>query len=323
MPCYHPLHGYRSKHLNPETGKRGWVSKLSKAINAERLSIPCSRCIGCKLEYSRQWAIRCMHEKQMHADNSFVTLTYAPENAPYGGTLIKKDFQDFAKRLRKAHAGRTIKYFHCGEYGERNKRPHYHALLFGVDFPDKEFFKTTPSGERLYTSETLQRLWPAGFCTAGDVTFESAAYVARYVVKKITGEQARTPVQARPTGLLLRPYERLTNDGEIVEVIPEYVTMSLKSHQPGQPGGIAASWYGKFKGDVYPHDEVILRGRAMKPPKFYDRLLEMEDPEARAVLTARRLVESAKREADQTTRRLQDREAVKLAQITNLKRGLE
>lgn len=315
MPCYHPLHGYHAKHVNPATGKRSWVSKLSKAKDAERLSIPCGRCIGCRLEYSRQWAMRCWHEQSLHEDNEFVTLTYDPDHLPYGGTLLKKDFQDFAKRLRKWHGGK-IGYFYCGEYGPLHQRPHYHALLFGVGFPDREHYKDTGAGERLYTSSILQRLWPAGFSTTGDVTFESAAYVARYVVKKIYGQARDVPVRRARNALLLKPYERLTEDGEIVQVEPEYTNMSLKP-------AIGKSWYQRFASDVYPTDEVVVRGRAMKPPKYYDRLLEMEDPAAREALRQRRLLESAKREADQTTRRLRDREQVKLAQTSYLKRELD
>lgn len=260
-----------------------------------------------------------MHEASLHAENAFITLTYSPENLPPGGTLQKKDFQDFIKRLRRKYPARCVgvgadgkkifegktKYFHCGEYGERNRRPHYHALLFGLDFPDKVLFKNSADGSAIYTSEILQRLWPAGFCTTGAVTFESAAYVARYVMKKITGEPAKAH------------YENIDLEtGEIIDRLPEYTTMSLKP-------AIAKDWYKQFKSDVYPSDQVILRGMPMKPPKFYDRLLELEDPEARAAIRERRMKDAVRREADNTSRRLRDREVVKLAQINQLKRELE
>lgn len=251
--------------------------------------------------------MRCVYEASLHEDNAFITLTYDAEHLPPGGTLIKKDFQDFAKRLRKRfpiHTHGKIKYYHCGEYGERLGRPHYHALLFGIDFPDKEHWKNSASGEAIFTSEILSRLWPSGFCTTGAVTFESAAYVARYVMKKKTGAQAA------------EHYRRVDPDtGEVHELLPEYTTMSLKSP-------IAKDWYQRFKTDVYPSDSVVLRGKEMKPPKFYDRLLELEDPEARAALRERRMRQALKHEGDQTTRRLQDREQVKLAQIRNLKREI-
>lgn len=246
-----------------------------------------------------------MHESQLHSESAFITLTYDPENIPPGGTLIKKHFQDFAKRLRKKFPDRKIKYFHCGEYGERLQRPHYHALLFGVDFPDRVRFKKSADGSILYTSEILQRLWPAGFATVGDVTFESAAYVARYVMKKITGKPAK------------KHYETLVSEtGEIIARLPEYTTMSLKP-------AIAKDWYSAFKDDAYPSDFIVLRGVKMKPPKYYDRLLEIEDPEARAAIKARRMEEALLRQGDSTTARLRAREKVKLAQISTLKRGIE
>jgi len=206
---------------------------------------------------------------------------------------------------------------HCGEYGGLHRRPHYHALLFGVDFPDKVAFRKSADGSTLYTSEILSRLWPAGICSTGAVTFESAAYVARYVVEKINGPAVDIPIRKTRNALLLKPYEHLTPDGEIVTLLPEYNTMSLKN------GGIAGNWYKQFKDDVYPRDEVVLRGRVMKPPKYYDRLLELEDPETRAMIKARREAAALKRQSDSTTARLAVREEVKLAQVAQLKRNLE
>lgn len=256
--------------------------------------------------------MRCVHEAQLHEENAFITLTYAPENVPPGGTLIKKDFQDFAKRLRKKFADRKIKYFHCGEYGDRTGRPHYHALLFGLDFADKRPWKKSADGSQIFTSEILSGLWPAGFCTTGAVTFESAAYVARYVMKKITGARAK------------KHYETVDPDtGEVTDRLPEYTTMSLKGNAPGEPGGIAAAWYKQFKGDVFPSDFVVVRGQKMKPPKFYDRLLELEDPEARAVVRESRMAAALKRDHDNSTARLLVREKVKIAQTKLLKRETE
>lgn len=325
MPCYHPLHGYVSTRPNPKTGKHSWVPSLRKAgsLLAEHLAIPCGRCIGCRLERSRQWALRCVHENQLHEESAFVTLTYDDAHLPPGGTLKKKDFQDFAKRLRKRFHGRKIKYLHCGEYGGRSRRPHYHALLFGIDFDDKKPFSQSADGSPIFTSEILQRLWPSGFCTTGAVTFESAAYVARYVVEKINGKAADELKRRTPNSLLLRHYEQITPEGEIVRLLPEYITMSLKGNKPGEPGGIAAGWYKQFKSDVYPYDEVVIRGRAMKPPKFYDRLLELEDPALRELIKERRQAAALLRQGDSTTARLKVREKVKLAQITNLKRTIE
>src|SRR4051794_29862641 len=100
MPCFRPLKGYRARVTNPDTGKRSIVFNARKGFNDLPVDLPCGQCIGCRLERSRQWAIRCSHEAKLHEENCFITLTYAPEHLPPGGTLVVKDFQDFMKRLR-------------------------------------------------------------------------------------------------------------------------------------------------------------------------------------------------------------------------------
>lgn len=125
-------------------------------------------------------------------------------------------------------------------------------------------------------------------------------------MKKITGKAAADH------------YENTDPEtGEIIQRVPEYTTMSLKD------GGIAGKWYERFKGDVYPSDSVVIRGREMKPPKYYDRLLELEDPAARAAIKERRMTAALLREGDSTTARLRVREKVKLAQVQQLKRATE
>lgn len=293
MPCYSPLKGYRSRHVN-ESGKRSIVFSAKEGYLDLPVEVACGQCIGCRLERSRQWAIRCVHEASLHTENCFITLTYDNEHLPSDGSLKVEDFQKFMKRLRKHFNGTTIRYYHCGEYGDRTNRPHYHALLFGIDFADKVLFRISPSGEKLYRSPTLERLWPYGYSTIGNVTFESAAYVARYIMKKVTGEKAEEHYQGRT---------------------PEYTTMSRRP-------GIAAGWYEKFKNDVYPRDEVIMRGRPMRPPKFYDRLYEIDDEVGYELVKARRKAEAKKYADNQTPERLRVREAVKKAQISRLVRPL-
>lgn len=145
------------------------------------MTVSCGQCIGCRLERSRQWAVRCMHEKQMHDDACFITLTYDDDNLPFGETLVLSDWQKFMKRLVKKNG--PIRFYHCGEYGDDTNRPHYHAILFGYRPDDPELFST--SGEtKLYASPSLRNTWGMGHCTFGDATFETAAYVARYITKK-------------------------------------------------------------------------------------------------------------------------------------------
>lgn len=182
-----------------------------------------------------------------------------------------------------------------------NYRPHYHACLFNHDFEDKTLW-TTRNGVKLYHSEILNKLWGKGFATTGDVTFESAAYVARYITKKITGEQAE------------QHYTRIDDStGEILHVEPEYTTMSRRP-------GIGKGWYDKFKTDVYPSDQIIINGKPVKPPKYYDSLYELEDPALHADLKTKRI--TSINQEDQTPDRLHTREVVKLAAIKSLKRDL-
>lgn len=208
------------------------------------------------------------------------------------------------KRLRK-NTGAKIRYYHCGEYGPKFGRPHYHAILFGFDFPDRQYLMTK-NGHRLYTSEMLDCAWQSrGFSTVGNVTFESAAYVARYIMKKVTGDQASDHYWK---------VDELT--GEAVPVQPEYTTMSRRP-------GIASAWLQQFSTDVYPSDEIVIRGRKMRPPRFYDSQFEIEDPAAMEEIKLKRKRKALKHADNNTPERLAVRERVKRAQIQQLKRGYE
>lgn len=264
------------------------------------VEIPCGQCIGCRLERSRQWAIRCVHEAQLHQENCFITLTYDDDNLPLNRSLDISHFQKFMKRLRK-FLPQKVRFYHCGEYGDTNGRPHYHACIFGHDFPDKIKW-TEREGIILYRSRELETLWPAGFSTIGDVTFESAAYCARYILKKVNGELAKNHyVQIDPF------------TGEITYRQPEYTTMSRRP-------GIGTGWFSRFNAEVYPADEVIMRGRPIQPPKFYDGLYELGHPIELEKIKQRRKRKASKFSADQTPERLKVRCQVQKSQIKQLPR---
>ena len=299
MTCYHPLTAYRmegEKKLNFSDHPR------VRAMG-QRLEVPCGQCVGCRLERSRQWAIRCIHEAQLHSENCFITLTFAPEHLPSPPTLDVRDFQLFMKRLRKKY-GSNIRFFHCGEYGEQFGRPHYHACLFNFDFPDKVLWKQV-NGCNLYTSKSLELLWPYGFSTIGDVTFESAAYVARYIMKKVTGNLAE------------EHYERVDPaTGEIFSVRPEYVTMSRRP-------GIASAWFDRFSSDVYPSDSVVIRGRQVRPPRYYDNKFKLLFPLDFEEIQHQRQLDAAKHLDNCTKDRLEIREQVQIARLNKLPRELD
>lgn len=257
MPCFFPL---QARFSFREDGKKDITfsnenaklfHKGIKPFGDNNLSLPCGRCMGCRLERSRQWAVRCLHEAKCYEDNCFITLTYAPEHLPKDGSLVRKHVQDFMKRLRFKFSDRKIRYFYCGEYGEDLGRPHYHLCLFNFDFSDrKKLYKV--NNFWYYRSDILESLWTYGNSTCCDFSFETAAYVARYCTKKVNGSKAEEHYQGR---------------------VPEFAGMSLKP-------GIGASWFDKYaKSDLFPHDNVVVRGAKSKPPRYYDILRDRVDPE--------------------------------------------
>lgn len=293
MPCYHPLDGYFAKLKNP-SGKRSVVFNLRDAYSDMPVQVPCGQCIGCRLERSRQWAIRCLNEASLHEDNAFITLTFNEQHKPSDGSLYKPDFQKFMKRLRKHFPNKKIRYFHCGEYGEKLSRPHHHACLFNIDFPDKILFSDR-NNINLYTSKILTKIWPFGFSTIGEVNFETAAYCARYITKKITGDIA---------------------EGHYAGRIPEYVTMSRRP-------GIGHNWFKKYQRDVFPHDYMIIRnGIKTKPPKYYDYIYSLTNPEEFAKLKYIR-ERAAQKSEHNTPERLDVREAVTKSRTSNNQRTYE
>lgn len=189
-----------------------------------------------------------------------------------------------------------------------NARPHYHALIFNLGFPDKTYWKTTKSGEKIYVSPLLDRLWGFGFSSVGDVTFGSAAYVARYHVKK-AGSVVSNNNYINP------------NTGEILA--PEYVTMSRgagkKDPDSRFRGGIGRGWFDKYYSDVYPQDARVIKGVDTKPCKFYDTLYEAQNPDGFREIKLDRMVQASALRDDNTPERLEVKEKVKMAQISKLK----
>lgn len=302
MTCYKPLHAI-DVGTRVDSGKKvfkflkGEITSKSDKIQ----SLPCGQCIGCRLERSRQWAIRCVHEASLHSANCFITLTFNDKYLNKKQSLNKKDFVNFMKRLRKKW-GSGIRFFHCGEYGGITQRPHHHACIFNFDFKDRELW-TVRKGVKLYRSKELESLWThpktgesLGFSTIGDVTFESAAYVARYIMKKINGPLKESHYGKRT---------------------PDYVTMSRRP-------GIGRDWIEKYMSDVYPDDNVIIRNgkRRAKPPRYYDQIYDLTNPEEFANLKTIRQAK-AKASPDNTPERLLTRFKCQQAKTKELTRSYE
>jgi len=187
MPCYHPLTAFWSRSRS-DNGKHYLVFNPKLARDEfEVIQVPCGQCIGCRLEYARVWATRCWHESLMHDQSYFVTLTYDDDHLKTF-SLVPEDLTNFFKRLRKY---KKIRYYACGEYGDKNGRPHYHAVIFGLDLNDLRAFSINKFGDPLYRSPFLASVWNNGFVTIGEVTFQSCSYVARYVMKKQKGKGSK------------------------------------------------------------------------------------------------------------------------------------
>ncbi len=298
MTCYSPLKGFENKEDGGIVFKRG--KNAGKAME-----LACGQCIGCRIDKSQEWAARIVQESTMHQENSFITLTYDQENIPWDGSLVKEHFQKFMKRLRGQYADKKIRYYHCGEYGEENQRPHYHACLFGLDFDDRIPFSAT-NEIVTWTSEKLTKIWGKGFATCGELNYETAAYTSRYIMKKITGHKAK------------EHYQRLDiTSGQIIDLQPEYTTMSLKP-------GIGKTFYEKYKSDFYPRDENPVPGRGVytKVPKYYERLYGKEAPDTLREIKAKRKKYLIANVNEYSTERLHDKYKVKKAQLNQLKRTL-
>lgn len=295
MPCYHPL-----KAIKSSSG----VTVLNSDAKLFNLQLPCGQCVGCRLERSRQWAVRCTHEASQHEHNCFITLTYDDQHLPHDGSLNHRHFQLFMKRLRKHFSNTDIRYYMCGEYGGKLGRPHYHAILFGCNFADYSLWFKSDAGSSLYRSKTLESLWTFGFSSIGAVTFESAAYVARYCMKKVTGSAAD------------KHYSTVsTVTGEVTSRLPEYNRMSLKP-------GIGSKWFNRYQTDVFPHDRVIVDGMPTKPPRYYDKLLGRINKDKFDDVKYNRLVDNLTSYMDNTPQRLVSKEIVTNAKLSKLKRSI-
>nr|QJB20601.1 MAG: replication initiator protein [Microvirus sp.] len=188
MACLSPVACYWSKKVNP-SGKRSLTSDKRKALDDRVILRPCGVCINCRIQTTADMTVRLVHESKSHNRSSYLTLTYSEDKLPPDGSLCHRDFQLFMKRLRRV-TGQKFKYYMCGEYGDKNDRPHYHCILFGYDFDDRKYFTKNKQGDSLYTSDELESYWQLGHCIVGEVTMQSARYVAGYIQKKIYGERA-------------------------------------------------------------------------------------------------------------------------------------
>lgn len=265
------------KHSNDRVNWNEYVDK-STGEYYEQILLPCGKCIGCRLEYSRQWANRCVMESMMHPKNTcwFLTLTIDDDHlheyiTRKGFATVKtSDISKFIKALRGRWAEEHnitegIRFFGASEYGDTTARPHYHVLVFGCPLFDLEFYKYNGQGDVLFKSSELDHVWQKGFVTVGEFSWNTAAYTARYVTKKVNG-------------LGSDMYEKC-------DIEPEATRMSRR------PGiGIP---YLEAHPELYDLDEIVLpsigdRPNVVSPPKAFDRRLDSIDPKKMARIKADR-----------------------------------
>lgn len=298
MSCYKPLCGFL-------TASGGVVfSELKRHGDITRdIAIACGQCIGCRYRRASDWELRVMHEASRHEETCFVTLTYGRDQLPANGSLCHDDFQRFMKRVRKVYG--PVRFYMCGEYGPKELRPHYHACLFGVSFRElRSVLGRSASGQVYFDQPVLRALWKHGRVSVQDLTAETAGYCARYIMKKVLGKDADAA------------YTRVDNDGCIVSVDAEYSAMSLKP-------GIGASWFDKYGAGVYPNDFVVSGGVKRTPAKYYDKLIRRRNAEQFEQLKFAREERASAHWREQFPDRLAAREAVHVARVSTLSRGLE
>lgn len=287
IACYHPIKAFYK--INKETGKKDICFahyKGEKICYDDKgnlypfpIDIPCGQCVGCRLEYSRQWATRCVLEALQYEHNYFITLTYNPENLPqkenyvidydtgeagekfFSAPLVPEHLTKFIKDLRRYfeyHYNFTgIRFFACGEYGDKFLRPHFHLILFNCPIPDLDFLKTSFNGDVYWNSDILNKIWNKGFVCVASCNFNTCSYVARYMMKK-------------QKGLNSDYYDKLG-------LIPPFTRCSRMP-------GIAKTYYDENKGEIYKYDSLVITdnkgiAKTVKPPKYYDKLFDIESPE--------------------------------------------
>jgi hypothetical protein len=336
MACYNPLRGFVVG--TKDNGKRNMIitgseivcvqdygdgrwerctdkvwSPYTRRVVDEYMNIPCGQCIGCRLQYSATWADRMMMELEDHKCAWFVTLTYEDSQLPVKdvvneetgevakvATLKKSDLQKFFKRLRRR--GQKIRYYASGEYGDNSYRPHYHAIMYGLELPDMKMWRTSKLGSRYYVSEWLNNVWSHGYCIIGEVSWETCAYVGRYVTKKAIGKKVKKH--------------------HLYGVDNEFASMSLKP-------GIGAGFYDRYGKELFEHNQIVLKGGRKAPiPKYFMGKLEVDDPKLHEVISEKRrevmeLLEEVKDSRTDLSRveRLRVAERTKLQQVKALVRN--
>lgn len=306
MTCFHPIKAWKNNiamlDIPPEEYYKSKKISFMKRTTWQEIEIPCGRCLGCKLDQANMWATRLYMETKCWKKCCFITLTYRPKDLPINEnglpTLVKKDIQDFMKRLRKKYKGneswihpikeieeQPIRYFCAGEYGENaTKRPHYHLALFNFEPDDLKPYKISKKGHQSFTSKSLYELWGKGFVVVEELNFASACYIARYVQKKAGLE----PVKREYTGEIREEIKIDERNGN--EFIHDVMVQKTQEHER-QPEfilmsrgvGIGRTYWDKNKDKIKRNGGIMVKldnKVKTKPiPRYFKKLWESENYE--------------------------------------------
>lgn len=294
MTCYSPLiriehHNKPYKTIEGKLAYKATIEHVDDVINrleelrsypnTKATIIPCGKCIGCRLEYSREWANRAYLESKLYKQNWFVTLTYDEEHlkireedqdkngitywndGSWNGTLDGKDLQkfmhDFRQIMKRQYNQDGIRFLACGEYGDKGERPHYHIILLNCNLPAETFYKPRIiNNEYYYQNQIIEKAWKKGISNISEASWNNIAYTARYITKKINGATSD------------ELYASKGQDKEFLRV----------SRKPG----IGKPYYDKYKDTIYKYDNITIKNKEgvinCKPPKYFDSLYEKEEP---------------------------------------------
>ena len=281
MQCFSPITAFKLRD--------GGLS-FSEIKDSREIAIRCGQCIGCRVYRAESWTTRILHESKMHSVSTFVTLTYDDEHLPTHGTLHYPHVQKFIRAQRQKLG--KFRFFVCGEYGDQTARPHYHAIFFGLDYPDRVRANPLAAKHAVYRSPCLAKLWPHGAHQIGFISPESARYVAQYSVKKVTGKRAASH------------YEKMDPvTGELVSVVPEFARMSLRP-------ALGKTWLEKYGQEILTHDNIVLNGSFHGIPRYYNELLSQMFPIEMEALQAKRALNALDKSDDNSRVRLETKAIV-------------
>lgn len=273
---YHPAKIIKKDDLNDLE----MLKKYDNAMHYKKTIIPCQKCIGCRLDYAKDWANRTYLESTLYKHNYFITLTYDEEHLEYNEELIDQDgrswtdngnflptiktetFETFLNTLRKIfereyhHKG--IRFIGCGEYGEESARPHYHLILLNCPFPAETFFEPRIKNNNVYYRNTiLERAWKKGISNICEANWQTMSYTARYITKKVNGE---AEIELYYANGIIKEFFRQSRDP-----------------------GIGKPYYDLHKEKIYESDSILISNKKgvhrEKPPLYFDKLFEQENPE--------------------------------------------